>query len=162
MPIQTTIDTAFSFKKSAIGVADIGRDYFSQAIEIMACCHEIDIEGRPDLFPKLREAYLAVQDALNAATAKGSRNQSPAIIHAAFERAWDLLKEPDLNLHVEEIQVQQDCARENDVKTQARQQSIMKQYEIRKAHPPGKDVNVKINLDARQLAGWEDWICTGA
>ncbi|KZP03983.1 hypothetical protein FIBSPDRAFT_1054968 [Athelia psychrophila] len=155
MPIKATIDSAFSLKKSAI---DMRRDYFSQAIEIITCCHEIDIEGRPDLFPKLREVYRAVQDALDAAPTKGSRRTGK--VDAAFESAWDLLKEPDLNLRVEEMQQRQNSARQNDAKTQARLDPIEKQYEIKKAYPPGKDVKLQIFLGADHLTGSQDPVIT--
>lgn len=56
MGIKETIDSAFSFKKTAMGIADVGRDYLSQAIEVINYCRKIDIENRPDLVPKLNRS----------------------------------------------------------------------------------------------------------
>lgn len=42
--------------------------------------------------------YLAAQDALEAAKSSESKNRPSSEIGAAFERAWDLLKEPDLKV----------------------------------------------------------------
>ncbi|KZP34025.1 hypothetical protein FIBSPDRAFT_924353 [Athelia psychrophila] len=161
MGIKGTIDSAFSFKKSAIGIADVGREYFSQAIAVISFCRKIDIEKRPDLVPKLNEIYLAAQDALEAAkTSKNKKKQRPDI-DAAFDKVWKLLKEPDLNLKVEEIEQKQKDARENDVKTQERLVPIMKQHEIKKAHPTGDEVRLKLLIGAKELTGNSEWIVTG-
>ncbi|KZP32136.1 hypothetical protein FIBSPDRAFT_925499, partial [Athelia psychrophila] len=146
----------FGFKKSALGVTDIGYDYFSQAIGIIACCRKIDIGDRPDLVPKLKEVYRTVQDALDAATGKRSRGyRSKADPGAAFYGAWQLLRErtSGFNLHAQEIKEQQWCALVNDEKTQARQLPSMKRSEIKKAHPPGKDVKLEIFLGASHYTG---------
>lgn len=55
MGITGTIEAAFNFKKSALGVADIGRENFSQAVELITFCRKITIDDRLDLWAKLKE-----------------------------------------------------------------------------------------------------------
>lgn len=60
MGIQGTINDTFSFKKSAKGVADVGRDYLSQAIEVIACCRKIDTKNNPKLIQKQMECVAGI------------------------------------------------------------------------------------------------------
>ncbi|KZP34049.1 hypothetical protein FIBSPDRAFT_881504 [Athelia psychrophila] len=146
MGIKDTIGASVP-KKSARGIADVGHDYFSQVIEFAP--------------PHVHKRNKRSHDALEAA--KKKKNQSPPEIDAAFEKVWELLKEPVLNLKIEEIQKKQNSARENDAKTQARLVPIMKMHEIKKitqANPLGKDVRLKLVVGATKLTGSQYWIYT--
>ncbi|KZP22252.1 hypothetical protein FIBSPDRAFT_489343 [Athelia psychrophila] len=128
----------FNFKDSAKGVADVGRKYLSQAVQIIAICRAIDL-SKLDTREKrktLERVHSSIQAALDSVKVTKLCSDSQDTKRAKLAKAVATLIDnaETLGLEKEDIEKTMDIAREKDNKTAKRWIPIMQAHQIQQVN----------------------------